>query len=353
MWSCFRIHKEREEEKRHLLENEALLLEELITSFNVRSNPIRSFSKKELQRATDNYANNYHQGLIGQWYKGTYEDRAILVTKFTKFREYPPSQEDIGRRIKDVVVASQMSNHKNVLKLLGCCLETEIPLLVCEFAARGSLSDYIYEKELGPSKKNPQLLSWESRLRIATEIADAVTYLHNGTSKPIIHRAIYPHNILLDEHYVAKLFHFELCISIPLGQTHVDADLSSWCPGFVAPESRRIRRFTEKSDVYSFGVLLFEILTGKGVSNILEELYSVRAEKSCWLINCEFLMIEDNEEDIRVYLKANILKGNAEQLMACAELAIRCVKVNPEERPSMMEVAKELRRITRFQHDSV
>ncbi|KAF8365248.1 hypothetical protein HHK36_032741 [Tetracentron sinense] len=358
MWSWFRIHKKEKKkihnflengallveesitsEKRHFLENGGLLLEELITSFNGRSNPIRSFSKKELKRATDNYNQDgfLHQG----WYKGTYEDRVILVKKI---RQYPPSQEYIGQCIKDVVVASQMSNHKNVLKPLGCCLETEIPLLVCEFAARGSLSDYMYEEEIGPS-----YLSWESRLRIATEIADAVTYLHNGTSKSIIHRAINCRNILLDEHYVAKLSNFGHSISIPLGETHVDADLSTFYTGSVAPESKRIRRFTEKTDVYSFGAVLFEILTGKRVSNILKEVYSVLAEKRCQLLNCKFLMIEDNEEDIRVYLKANIITGNTEQLMACAELAIRCVKVNPEERPSMMEVAKELRRITRFQ----
>ncbi|KAF8391917.1 hypothetical protein HHK36_022257 [Tetracentron sinense] len=336
------------------LENGGLLLEEMITSFNGRSNPIRSFSKKELKRAT----NNYHQIWSNKWYKGTYEDGAILVKKFM---EYPPSQGYIGRCIKDVVVASLMSNHSNVLKLLGCCLETEIPTLVCEFAANGSLYQNIYEEELGPSKKN-QPISWESRLRIATEIADAVTYLHNGTSKPIIHRAIDPHNILLDEHYVAKLSDFGHSISIPLGQTHVDADLSTYYLGSVAPESKRIggsngiRRFTEKSDVYSFGVLLFEILTGKRVSDILKEACGLwvcgQVENSWQEPNSEVLLAEDNEEDIRAYLKAKILTGNTEQLMACAELAIRCVKLNPDERPSMMEAAKDLRRIRRFQHDS-
>ncbi|KAF8391918.1 hypothetical protein HHK36_022258 [Tetracentron sinense] len=87
------------------------------------------------------------------------------------------------------------------------------------------------------------------------------------------------------------------------------------------------------------------------VFNILKEVYGVRisnqVENSCPLPNSEVLMVEDNEEDIRVYLKANILTGNTMQLMACAELAIRCVKVNPVERLSMMEAAKELRRIIR------
>ncbi|KAF8391971.1 hypothetical protein HHK36_022311 [Tetracentron sinense] len=327
MWSCFRLPKEREEE-RHFLENGALLLEELIKSFGCRSNPIPSFSKKELERAT----NNYHQnGLLRQnfpytLYKGTYEDRPILVKKFV--REDAPKR-DIGECINEVAVASQMSKHKNVLKLLGCCLETEIPTLVFEFPPNGCLSDHIFVEELSPS-----YLSWESRLRIATEIADAVAYLHNGTSKPIIHRFIHSHTILLDQHWIAKLFEFGFSISIPLGQTYIEADLVGTC-GYTDPESLHTRRYTEKSDVYNFGVVLFEILTGKMVSKIVQEVNGVT--------NCDFLSAGDNEDDIREYLKINIVKGNTEQLMACTELAFRCIKMNPEERPLMMEAAKELR----------
>ncbi|KAF8391935.1 hypothetical protein HHK36_022275 [Tetracentron sinense] len=335
MWSCFRILKEREEE-RHFLENGARILEELITSFNGRSNPIRSFSKKVLKRATNNYHQNgfLYQNFVYKLYKGTYEDRAILVKKFTA----DPSKEYIGWCIKEVAVASQMSNHKNVLKLLGCCLETELPTLVYEFAASGCLSDHIFEEEFSPSKKCQQL-SWESRLRIAMEIADAIAYLHTGMSKPIVHRFIYSRNIFLDQQYVAKLFEFGLSISIPLGETHADANVVGY-PGFIAPESDSTRRFTVKSDVYSFGVVLFEILTGKKVLDLLKEIYGVSYSES--------LLVDGNEKGLRVYLKANFVKGNIEQLMACAELAIRCVTVNPEERPSMTEVAKELRRIRRL-----
>ncbi|KAF8391962.1 hypothetical protein HHK36_022302 [Tetracentron sinense] len=344
MWSCFRLPKDREKEEeefrffrrkakeKHFLENGGLLLEEMIKSFDGRPNPIRSFSQKELQRAT----NNYHQdGVLHQqhWsyklYKGTYEDRPIWVKKFPANAPWGYIME---LYINEVAVASQMSNHKNVLKLLGCCLETQVPTLVYEFAANGCLSnhifaangclsDHIFEEELSPSKKNSQLLSWESKLRIATEIADAVAYLHKGTSKSIVHRLIISRNILLDQHYVAKLFNLGYSISIPLGETHVDANrMGNFAT--TAPESAYTGRYTEKSDVYSFGVILYEILTGKRILNA---------------------------EDIRLYLKDNIVKGNTKQLMACAELVVRCVDMNMEERPSMMEAAKELRRIARFQ----
>ncbi|KAF8391938.1 hypothetical protein HHK36_022278 [Tetracentron sinense] len=311
----------------HFLENGARLLEEMITSFDGRSQPIRSFSKQELEKATNNYQQDgvLHHYWCYKLYKGTYEGRAISVKKFTE----SATQKYIGMYINEVAIASQMSNHKNVLKLLGCCLETQVPTLVYEFAASGRLSDHIFEKNLSRSKENQVLLSWESKVRIAMEIADAVAYLHNGTSKTIIHRDINFDTIYLDQHYVAKLFDFGLSVWIPLGQRHVDADLVGTF-GYTAPESLSTGRYTEKSDVYNFGVVLFEILTGKRIIDICT-----------------------NEQDIRVYMKANILKGNTEQSMACAELAMRCMEFNPEERPSMMEAAKELTRIRRFQHDSL
>ncbi|KAF8391968.1 hypothetical protein HHK36_022308 [Tetracentron sinense] len=298
MWSCFRLPKDREKEEeeyrffrrkakeKHFLENGGLLLEEMIKSFDGRPNPIRSFSQKELQRATNNYHQDgvLHQGWSYKMYKGTYEDRPIWVKKFPANAPWGYIME---LYISEVAVASQMSNHKNVLKLLGCCLETQVPTLVYEFAANGRLSDHIYEEELSPS-----YLSWESR------------YINSGS-------------IVLDQHYVAKLFDLGFSVSIPLGETHVDAN-RMWNFPTTAPESAYTGRYSEKSDVYSFGVILYEILTGKRILNA---------------------------EDIRLFLKDNIVKGNTKQLMACAELVVRCVDMNPEERPSMIETAKELRRI--------
>ncbi|KAF8391952.1 hypothetical protein HHK36_022292 [Tetracentron sinense] len=306
----------------------------MITSFDGRPSPICSFSKKELERATNNYHQDgvLHQGWSYKMYKGTYKDRAISVKKF----KLDGPGEYIGEYINEVAVASQMSKHKNVLKLLGCCLETEIPTLVYEFTAGGRLYDHIFEEELSPS-----YLSWEIRLRIATEIADAVAYLHTSISKPIVHRVINSRTIFLDQNYVAKLFEFGFSISIPLGETHVCADVVGYF-GFTAPESDFTRRYTEKSDVYSFGVVLFEILTGKRVYDIIMEVYGD-------VENSGYILVDDDEKDIKLYLKTKILKGNIEQLMACAELAIRCIKMNPEERPSMMEAAKELRRIRRLE----
>ncbi|KAF8391950.1 hypothetical protein HHK36_022290 [Tetracentron sinense] len=120
-------------------------------------------------------------------------------------------------------------------------------------------------------------------------------------------------------------FEFGLSISIPLGKTYVVEDVVRESAGVIAPKSISTRRYTEKSDVYSFGMLLFEILIGRTV-------------------------FDGIKNGVRMYLSSI---RNREKLMAFGELAFRCVKINPEERPSMMEAAKERRRIRRLQHDSL
>ena len=84
----------------------------------------------------------------------------------------------------EISVAAQLSGHKNSLKLLGCCLETQIPTLVFEFPMNGNLGDQL--------RSNPTCLSWKSRLKIANEIASVITYLHTAFPRPIIHRDIHP-----------------------------------------------------------------------------------------------------------------------------------------------------------------
>ncbi|XP_043710111.1 serine/threonine-protein kinase ZRK1-like [Telopea speciosissima] len=356
MLRCLRVYnkgKGSEKEKKEsetgkeefFLKNGALLLEQLVTSCDGKSNPIRVFSAIDLQIATNNYDLNLIIREDGSYksYKGTHEEQMISVKRF----EGQGKRYWLGESIREVVIASQL-NHSNVLKLLGCCLETKVPILVYEFASNGVLFDQIHGKKDDSSTTTYMLLSWETRLKIANEIANAVTYVQMATSELIVHRDVRPSNVFLDHKWVSKLSDFTSSISIPSGETHVEVDSVRGAPGFIDPESIRLSHLTEKSDVYSFGMLLLELLTGHRAYSIHRENSGLKA----FLHDHERPFVEDNR--VIEVLTPSILQGgmiNQQQLQASMELALRCTREKAEERPAMIEVAKELKQIQRTSSD--
>ncbi|KAM7478100.1 hypothetical protein LguiA_026313 [Lonicera macranthoides] len=332
LWRVYKEIKRRNKiklKKKFFKRNGGLLLQKQLSSGeegNVEKSKL--FTSKDLEKTTDRYNKNriLGQGGQGTVYKGMLTDGRIVAIKVSTIVD----ESNLEQFINEVVILSQI-NHRNIVKLHGCCLETEVPLLVYEFIPNGTLFQYIHEK----NEEFP--LSWDVRLRIATEVASALSYLHSATSLPIYHRDIKSTNILLDEKYRAKVADFGTSRSIAIDQTHLTTRVSGTF-GYLDPEYFQSSQFTEKSDVYSFGVVLVELLTSQ------KPISSTRSEEMRSLIT--YFMVALKEKRLFDILDAQILQeGGKEEITRVANLAKRCLNLSGRKRPTMREVTVELERI--------
>ncbi|CAL2248853.1 unnamed protein product [Prunus armeniaca] len=327
-WWSHKVIKKRKDIKRKqkfFKQNGGLLLEKQLSSGEVNVEKIKLFSSKDLDKATDKFSIDriLGQGGQGTVYKGMLSDGRIVAVKKSKIVD----GREVGQFINEIVILSQII-HRNVVKILGCCLETEVPLLVYEFIPNGTLSQYIHHPDEEFS------LTWEMRLRIAIEVAGALSYLHSAASFPIYHRDIKSSNILLDEKYRAKVADFGTSRSVSIDQTHL-ITLVHGTFGYLDPEYFQSSQFTEKSDVYSFGVVLAELLTGQKPVSFM------RSQESRSLATYFLLSMENNL--LFDILDSQVMKdGRKEKITAVANLAVRCLNLNGRNRPTMKEVAVEL-----------
>ncbi|KAL6992956.1 non-specific serine,threonine protein kinase [Sarracenia purpurea var. burkii] len=332
-WWFYKAIKRRNNRKRKqkfFKRNGGLLLQQQLSSDVGSVEKTRLFDSKELEKATDNFNDDriLGQGGQGTVYKGMLSDGRIVAVKKSKI----VNEANVGQFINEVFILSQIVQ-RNVVKLLGCCLETEVPLLVYEFISNGTLLQHIQDP-------NDELLpmSWETRVRIAAEVAGALSYLHNAASVPIYHRDVKSANILLDDKYRAKVSDFGTSRSIAIDQTHLTT-LVQGTFGYLDPEYFQSGQFTDKSDVYSFGVVIVELLTGQ------KAISAARSVEGRGLATYFVQAMEENRVaeilDPRI-LKEEGRRGRDQEMVAVAQLARRCLNLSGKKRPTMREVAVEL-----------
>ncbi|GAU15128.1 hypothetical protein TSUD_08660 [Trifolium subterraneum] len=306
-------------------QNGGSILEQKLLQRKGSSQIANIFKENELRKATNNYDESFiiGRGGFGTVFKGELDNNRIVAIKKSKTID----ESQIEQFINEVDVVSQI-NHRNVVKLLGCCLETEVPLLVYEFVSNGTLSDFIHKED----KVNNT--TWKIRLKIAAEVAGALSYLHSAASIPIIHRDVKSDNILLDGTNTAKVADFGASRLVPLDQTEV-ATMVQGTIGYLDPEYMQTSQLTEKSDVYSFGVVLVELLTG-------ERPFSFGKPEERRSLAMHFLSCLKKDNLFEVIQEGMLNEENKQEIKEVAVLAAKCLRLRGEERPSMKEVAMEL-----------
>lgn len=292
------------------------------------------FTKEELEEATNNFdmSNILGHGGNGTVYKGVLKDDRVVAVKRAKIINEKQMKE-FG---KEMIILAQI-NHKNVVKLLGCCLEVEVPMLVYEFVPKGSLFQLLHGK-------SPRVrVTFKTRLRIAAESAEALAYLHSSASPPIIHGDVKPANILLDDRLMAKVADFGASRPAPMNEVQY-VTLVQGTIGYLDPEYVQTYELTHKSDVYSFGVVLLELLTGKNAV-FLEGPEEERSLSSKFVVAMQ-------ENDLYELLDDQIKDDEEIELIkAVAALARTCLSIKREERPSMKDVAEELGRLRKLKQN--
>ncbi|XP_017239773.2 receptor-like protein kinase ANXUR1 [Daucus carota subsp. sativus] len=227
--------------------------------------------------------------------------------------------------------------HSHLVSLIGYCNEDQEMILVYEYMPHGTLSDHLYKSSRnGPVV--PQLLSWERRLNICIGAARGLDYLHTGTGlhQRVIHRDVKSSNILLDEHWEAKVSDFGLSKIGPANQScsHVSTHVRGTF-GYMDPEYFLTHRLTRKSDVYSFGVVLFEVLSGRRAMD---------------------MKIDEAQQDLARYAHRCIQQGTIYQIIdstlegqiskdclkVFVEIADQCLLYQHHKRPTMADVTAKL-----------
>ncbi|VAI33643.1 unnamed protein product [Triticum turgidum subsp. durum] len=295
-------------------------------------NAFKIFSEEELQQATNRFSEKQviGRGGHGTVYKGLLKSNVEVAVKRCMTIDEQHKKE-FG---KEMLILAQI-NHRNVVKLLGCCLEVEVPMLVYEFVPNGTLFDLIHGN-------HGWRISLATRLGIAHDSAEALSYLHSGASTPILHGDVKSSNILLDDNHKAKVSDFGASILAPTDESQFVTLVQGTC-GYLDPEYMQTCQLTDKSDVYSFGVVLLELLTCKKPFN----LDALGQEKSLSIM----FMSAMKENRLEVILDDGI-KGedSMEILEEIAELAKHCLEMSGENRPSMKEVAEKLDRLRKVMH---
>ncbi|XVF62359.1 hypothetical protein PTKIN_Ptkin09bG0001300 [Pterospermum kingtungense] len=284
------------------------------------------FTLRDLQLATNQFSkdNIIGDGGYGVVYRGNLiNGTPVAVKKLLN----NPGQADKGFRVE--VEAIGHVRHKNLVRLLGYCIEGTQRLLVYEYVNNGNL-----EQWLRGDMSHKGYLTWEARIKILLGTAKALAYLHEAIEPKVVHRDIKSSNILIDDNFDARISDFGLAKLLGDGKSYITTRVMGTF-GYVAPEYANSGLLNEKSDVYSFGIVLLEAITGR---------YPVDYSRPQPEVN----MVEWLKMMVQLRRSEEVVDRNIETRPSTSALkralltALRCVDPDADKRPKMSQVVRML-----------
>ncbi|XP_048546035.1 cysteine-rich receptor-like protein kinase 6 isoform X3 [Triticum urartu] len=278
-----------------------------------------------LRAATGDFAENNKlgEGGFGAVYMGTLPDgEEIAVKRLSK-----GSTQGVDELMNELALVAKLK-HKNLVRLVGVCLEQQERLLVYEFVPNRSLDQILF---IDVEKKREQL-DWGQRLRIIRGIARGLQYLHEDSQLKVVHRDLKASNVLLDVDMNPKISDFGLARLFERGQTQGITNRVIGTYGYMAPEYMMRGKYSVKSDVFSFGVMVLEIVTGRKNNDTTQSDDLLTMIWEHWTSGTVLERMDQSMDN----------SFSESDVMRCIQVGLLCVQENPVDRPVMSEVGMML-----------
>ncbi|KAM0063746.1 putative protein kinase RLK-Pelle-DLSV family [Helianthus debilis subsp. tardiflorus] len=280
------------------------------------------FGLSTLLKATNHFScsNKLGEGGFGPVYKGVLEDGQEIAVKRLAKTSTQGLQE-----FKNEVISISKLQHRNLVKLLGCCIEESEKMLIYEYMPNRGLDSFIFDKS------QSELLDWPTRYRIINGVARGLLYIHQDSRLTIIHRDLKVSNILLDTDMNPKISDFGMARTFGGKQLEANTNRVVGTYGYMAPEYAGDGNFSTKSDVYSFGVVVLEIVCGEKNRGFVHEKHDNNLIGHAWGLHNEGRSLELVAKCLRESI-------NVSQVLRSIHVGLLCVQRHPEDRPSMTSV---------------